>query len=103
MWKSKQHFLSMPFVYNCICPQVSCQPKDIFLKFCFVNFEYKRTITLKNETDIFGYISFTPEKNNSPIHCELSRTEIFLNGSDIILIEVTIKTTELGTHQLPLT
>lgn len=48
MWNSKNHYFSIPLLYDCQVAQLKCIPAKIDIKFCFINYSYDKTLTLKN-------------------------------------------------------
>lgn len=62
MWKSRQYAIKLPIQGTCACPQVTCEPKVVKIKFCFLNCNYTRTITLTNQSDFPGCIEYIPQK-----------------------------------------
>ncbi|CAG9825502.1 unnamed protein product [Phaedon cochleariae] len=91
MWGSQRYSIQLPLRYNCVCPTIKCTPEEVFISFCFLNYEYKRTIILKNCSSVSGVLTYTPLE-----------TEFFVFPNEEIEIELTIQTDKLGTHEFPL-
>ncbi|CAG9825500.1 unnamed protein product [Phaedon cochleariae] len=102
MWGSQRYSIQLPLRYNCVCPTIKCTPEEVFISFCFLNYEYKRTIILKNCSSVSGVLTYTPLENPSNITCILNKTEFFVFPNEEIEIELTIQTDKLGTHEFPL-
>ncbi|XP_074027129.1 hydrocephalus-inducing protein homolog isoform X2 [Leptinotarsa decemlineata] len=102
MWGARQHSTIIPLTYDCVCPVITCSPPKVMINFCFLNYEYKRTITLKNMTNIYGYITYTPSEEPKDMTCILSKKESIVCPEEEIEFELTIQTDVLGLHEYPL-
>ncbi|KAJ8920877.1 hypothetical protein NQ315_015670 [Exocentrus adspersus] len=103
MWRSEQYAISIPLKYNCDCPKLKCNPRDVKIKFCFLNYHYKRTIKFNNDAGVAGFVTYTPNPDcNGNVTCTLNKTSFVINAFDCEEIELSIITNVLGLNELPL-
>ncbi|PSN36187.1 hypothetical protein C0J52_12906 [Blattella germanica] len=62
MWDSKTDSLSLPVSFNAKYASIVCLPENLDIKFCFINCQYNRTITLQNLSKIPGYFIIVPQE-----------------------------------------
>ncbi|XP_048520745.1 hydrocephalus-inducing protein homolog isoform X1 [Dendroctonus ponderosae] len=104
MWKSRQYSIKVPIHCICACPQVTCEPKVVNIKFCFLNCNYTRTITLTNQSDSPGSVEYIPQKDPdaSPVFCAPNISKLFFEAHQAISLELQIRVSQLGSFELPL-
>lgn len=63
MWISCNNdiFHKLPVESVVKCVEVECDPPEMFIDFCFIGFEYKRSIIFRNKTKFHGHVQYTPE------------------------------------------
>ncbi|CAH2010002.1 unnamed protein product [Acanthoscelides obtectus] len=102
MWGSQKYRQSIPIHIRPRVPELECDPPEVFMNFCFLDFEYKRKIKLKNTTDYSGRLTYAPIKEPENMSCNLNITECPITPFGEIVIELTVKTSELGPHEYDL-
>ncbi|KAG5865676.1 hypothetical protein JTB14_020627 [Gonioctena quinquepunctata] len=103
MWGAHQYSTTITLKYNCVCPDIECTPSEVIINFCFLNYEYKRTITLRNTSKNHGYITYTPIREPKNMTCVLHETEAMIFPDEDINIHLSIQTNILGYNKYPLT
>ncbi|XP_044750410.1 hydrocephalus-inducing protein homolog [Coccinella septempunctata] len=99
MWGSRKHYVELPIYYNCIVPTVECSPPKVDIRYCFINCPYDRIFTIKNISEVPGYILYNDmEEDDQGLSCKLSLTESFIEPGEEITIHLEIKGLQLGLH-----
>ncbi|VEN64751.1 unnamed protein product [Callosobruchus maculatus] len=102
MWGSEKYRKSLPILIKPVIPVLECEPTEVSMNFCFLDFEYKRRIKLKNLTNYSGRFKYAPIKEPENMVCQLNITESHIEPFGEILIELTVMTSELGPHEYDL-
>nr|XP_034173204.1 hydrocephalus-inducing protein homolog isoform X3 [Osmia lignaria] len=79
-------------------------PSDIVFRFCFINFPYSRSFTVKNTSDLDGYFYILPQQvtEHTAVICSLSVYQGYIKANQSKTINVTIITKVLGTEKVTL-
>lgn len=62
LWDASFESLSLPIYCNAYLPVIEVYPEEITIQFCFINFPYNRTITLRNHSDVSAYYCIVPQQ-----------------------------------------
>ncbi|CAH1188542.1 unnamed protein product [Phyllotreta striolata] len=94
--------IDVPCSYECLIPMITCEPDLVYIKICFLNYEYRRTLTFKNEANYPGTLNYTPEEEPKNMQIRLSTTELVVPPQGQANIDLVIATDVLGFHEFPL-
>lgn len=65
MWDSDSDPVTLPVIFCGAVPSLSIVPREITLRFCFVNFPYLRPFAVENNSDLDGYFYLMPQQVSS--------------------------------------
>ncbi|KAL1497016.1 hypothetical protein ABEB36_008047 [Hypothenemus hampei] len=103
MWKNNSTVKTIPIRSICACPRISCEPKMINIKFCFLNCDYFRTIKLTNKSHCSGYVEYIPIDNkDETIECTPSEQRLYFESQQTLSLELKIRLLKMGSHKFPL-
>ncbi|KAK1122967.1 hypothetical protein K0M31_008605 [Melipona bicolor] len=104
MWDSDSDPVTLPVIFCGAVPSLSIVPREITLRFCFVNFPYLRSFTVENNSDLDGYFYLMPQQvsDDSPVICSLCNNQGYVKARQSKTIEATIITKALGRHKITL-
>nr|CAH7720449.1 unnamed protein product [Callosobruchus chinensis] len=95
------HFLlikSLPIYIKPVIPVLECEPAEVSLNLCFLDFEYKRKIKLKNLTSYSGKLRYAPTKEpNTPFFVDI--TEVMIHPEHMAVIPVQCYLKNTGRHK----
>lgn len=60
MWDSESGTVSCPIKFHSVIPTLLTEPESITIPFCFINFPYTRSITLRNVSKVSGFFYIVP-------------------------------------------
>lgn len=102
MWGTPKYSISLPIQYKCEIPDVVCETQDIFMRGCFVNYVYTRTITIRSRNEHSGYFQFLPFDVDglTEIMFESKPSEDFIEAHGSKEVELNIFTTHIGQSTL---
>ncbi|KAK9888676.1 hypothetical protein WA026_000906 [Henosepilachna vigintioctopunctata] len=98
MWGSKKHYVEIPIFYKCVVPIIECIPPRLDIRYCFIDCPYDRMFTLKNISEVAGYLLYREQDQDMGLTCNLSLTESYIEPGETISIHLEIKGFELGLH-----
>ncbi|KAL3282420.1 hypothetical protein HHI36_005605, partial [Cryptolaemus montrouzieri] len=98
MWGSFKHYVELPISHNCIVPEIECTPFKLDIRYCFINCPYDRIFTLKNTSEVPGYLLYHDIEDDEGLTCNLSITESYIEPGEEITIHIEIKALKLGLH-----
>lgn len=62
MWGDQRFYLEIPLKFEVVTPTMQCDPSEVKINFCFINFKYDRKIKLINMSKLSGKVAYTPTK-----------------------------------------
>ncbi|XP_039275805.1 hydrocephalus-inducing protein-like [Nilaparvata lugens] len=85
---------------NAISPMIVVLPEVIKSPFCFINYEYRQTLTLRNISSAPGYFHIMPQvvSASTGLSYHISEEEVMIDGLEVIEIELTWIVTQVGKH-----
>ncbi|KAK9306551.1 hypothetical protein QLX08_002752 [Tetragonisca angustula] len=104
MWDSHSDPVTLPVIFCGAVPSLSIVPREITLRFCFINFPYLRSFIMENNSDLDGYFYLMPQQvsDDSSVICSLSNNQGYVKARQSKTIEATIITKALGRHKITL-
>ncbi|GJQ69846.1 hypothetical protein Trydic_g22394 [Trypoxylus dichotomus] len=98
MWGTPKYSIQLPIIYKCEIPDIVCETQDIFMRGCFVNYVYTRSITIRSRNEHAGYFQFLPYDVEGPtdIMFEPKPAEDFIEGYGAKEVELNIFTNHIG-------
>ncbi|CAG9831150.1 unnamed protein product [Diabrotica balteata] len=102
MYGSEMYQLAVPMKYKCGVPEVTTDPSEILINFCFINYEYTRVIKFINDTNLCGHLFYTPLSDPLGMKVSLDKTDFMICPGDIVELTLTICTYVPGLHEYPL-
>ncbi|KAI4465642.1 dlec1 deleted in lung and esophageal cancer 1 [Holotrichia oblita] len=102
MWDTPKYSISLPIVFKCEVPDVICETQDIFMRGCFVNYVYTRSITIRCRNEHSGYFHILPYDIEGPteIVFEAKPSEDFIEAYGVKEVEINIFTKHIGQSTL---
>lgn len=99
MWNN--YHINLKILYKAQTPILDFSPLDITIRFCFISYPYKRTITIKNTSNLPGYFFLLkPESDAIQVTAKISEGQIA--PYEKVEIPFVITTCSLGEHELAL-
>ncbi|XP_072381898.1 hydrocephalus-inducing protein homolog isoform X2 [Diabrotica undecimpunctata] len=102
MYGSEMYQLAVPMKYKCGVPEVTTDPSEILINFCFINYDYTRVIKFINDTNLCGHLFYTPLSEPRGMKVSLDKTDFMICPGDIVELTLTICTYVPGLHEYPL-
>lgn len=102
MWDTPKYSISLPIEYQCELPDIICETQDIFMRGCFVNYVYTRSITIRCHNEHSGYFQILPYDIEGPteIVFEAKPSEDFIEAYGVKEVEINIYTKHIGQSTL---
>ncbi|KAJ8683417.1 hypothetical protein QAD02_019209 [Eretmocerus hayati] len=95
---SQAESLMVPIKFDARKASFIVEPENIFIRFCFVNFPYRRDLIVTNQSEVDGYFYIEPQEvfSDSNLLCNLSNDKGYLKPGQSIKICLKIIVTKLG-------
>lgn len=81
MWGDQRFYLEIPLKFRIVTPTIKCDPSEVKINFCFINFQYDRKIKLINLSNLGGKVAYTPTEVSK------SRGNYIFHVKDVSYIE----------------
>ncbi|KAK4880159.1 hypothetical protein RN001_008305 [Aquatica leii] len=104
MWDSDRHTISIPLSYRALTPRVVCIPPEVNIRFCYLTYPYYRNITLRNESNLSGFVELNLPGTSQMkgIQCSISKTDVFIKPHENVEVHMVVKTNYLGEDRIPI-